>query len=534
MRKMYKVAIVDDDRIIRKGLANTVAWEENDFMLVGEAADGEQGLKIIEEFCPQVVVSDIKMPFMDGLEMARVAKEKHPDMKVILLTGYDDFSYAKEAIEIRAFDYLMKPVDKEVLLNKVKKAAAEWEAQKNIKEKMNAGMPFFRQQLIKKLLKQTQAPEQLCQEGIALGIPLDAEVFAVLVVKIDDYCQVSGDTEAGANESIKQDILKICCEIVDYAGQGCTVDLEQDELMILYASSGRLEETEEVIRELAGGVRDIVKQRLGKTVSIACGRCFQGIACITASYDEARRALEFRHVIGKDKVFSVADINVLSGSGSLSFEETVSELIRTVQLGFAQEAIALVKKLEEEMVCTNQVTLKKAHFIAVQCILSLYSNAQLWAKEWQTRQPEQIDRYYNRINGMQTIEDIMNVVLELVNDLVSFVASQRVNQRCPAVSEAVCYIETNYAQKCLSLQKVAKHVHMSPVYMSTLFKQEKNITFSEFVLKTRMKKAMELLRLGGMKAYEVAERIGYSNPEYFSVCFKKYTGVSPVEYRNKD
>lgn len=529
---MYKVAIVDDDRIIRKGLANTIAWEDNGFMLVGEAADGEQGLKIIEEFCPQVVVSDIRMPFMDGLEMARVAKEKYPEMKIILLTGYDDFSYAKEAIELRAFDYLLKPVDKEVLLNKVKKASIEWETQKNIKDRMNAGMPFFRLQLLKKLLKQTQAPEQLRQEGISLGIPLDAEAFAVLVVKIDDYYQTSSNIEEGVNEWIKQDLLKICCEIVDHRGLGCTVDLEQDELMILYASSGR-EETEDITREVAERVRNIAKQRLEKTVSIAYGGCFQGIASIAESYEEARRVLEFRHVIGKDKIISAVDIKVLSSQESLSFEGIVSELIGTVRLGFSHEAVALVKKLEEEMACTKQVTLNKARFIAVQCVLSLYSNAREWAKEWQAQQHEEIDHYYNRINGMQTIKDIMNVVLELVNDLTGFVALQRENQRCPAVSEAVCYIEANFAQNGLSLQEVAKHVHMNPVYMSTLFKQEKNITFSEFILETRMKKAMQLLRAGGMKAYEVADRVGYSNPEYFSVCFKKYTGVSPVEYRNK-
>lgn len=533
MRRMYKVAIVDDDRIIRRGLANTIAWEENGFTLVGEAADGEQGLRIIGEFCPQVVVSDIKMPFMDGLEMARAAKEKYPDIKIILLTGYDDFSYAKEAIELRAFDYLMKPVDKEVLLSKVKKAAAEWAMQKNIQDKISEGMPFFRQQLLKKLLKQTQDPEQLRQEGISVGIPLDAEAFAVLVVKIDDYCRTTGDMEEEINQGIKQDIVKVCNEVVDHRGLGCTVALEQDELMILYASSGRLEETEDITRELAERVRDIAKERLGKTVSIACGRCFHGIASIPASYEEARRALEFRHVIGKDKVFSVADINILSSQESQSFEGIVTELIRTVRLGFSQEAVMLVKKLEEEMACTKQVTLNKARFVAVQCILSLYSNAQEWAKEWQTRQQEQLDRYYSRINGMQTVADIIHVVMEVVTDLAEFIAWQRENQRCPAVSEAVSYIEANYAQNGLSLQEVAKHVHMNPVYMSTLFKQEKNITFSEFVLETRMKKAMELLRLGGMKAYEVAERVGYNNPEYFSVCFKKYTGVSPVEYRNK-
>lgn len=530
---MYKVAIVDDDRIIRKGLANTIAWEENGFRLVGEAADGEQGLKMIEEFCPQVVVSDIRMPFMDGLEMARLAKEKYPEMKIILLTGYDDFTYAKEAIELRAFDYLLKPVDKEVLLNKVKKASMEWETQQNIKDRMNAGMPFFRLQLLKKLLKQAQAPEQLRQEGLSLGIPLDAEAFAVLVVKIDDYYQITGDREAVVNEWIKQDLLNICCEVVDQSGLGCTVDLEQDELMILYASSGRVGETEDVAREVAEWVRSLAKQRLGRTVSIAYGRFFQGIASIAESYEEARHALEFRHVIGKDKVISAADIKILSGTESLSFEGIVSELIGTVRLGFSQEAVELVKKLEKEMVCTQQVTLNKARFIAVQCVLSLYSNAQEWAKEWQTRQYEEIDRCYNRINGMQTIADIMNVVLELVNDLTGFVAHQRENQRCPAVSEAVCYIEANFAQNGLSLQEVARHVHMNPVYMSTLFKQEKNITFSEFILETRMKKAMQLLRSGGMKAYEVADRVGYSNPEYFSVCFKKYTGISPVEYRNK-
>lgn len=131
---MHKILIVDDDRIIRKGLIQTIPWAKNGFHVTGEAGDGEEALAMIRKDPPQVVVSDIRMPFMDGLELAKHTKETYPDIKFIFLTGYEDFSYAKRAIDLQAVDYLLKPVERDILLEKAKQVAADWDKEQGSKK----------------------------------------------------------------------------------------------------------------------------------------------------------------------------------------------------------------------------------------------------------------------------------------------------------------------------------------------------------------------------------------------------------------
>jgi two-component system, response regulator YesN len=232
---MHKVAIVDDDRIIRRGLVNTIPWERYGYQLVGEASDGEQGLKLIDDFQPQIVISDIKMPFMDGLEMARIAKEKYPEIKLILLTGYDDFTYAQEAIKIRAFDYLLKPVDKEVLLEKVLKASAEWDNEHKTKQKIHEGMPFFKMKFFKRLLENQWTENEMLGEAAALGMQFTGQTFVVLLIKLDGRCTVSPQTTGAveAKDDFKQYIFNVCEELMWREQKGSVVEYEGDELILI-------------------------------------------------------------------------------------------------------------------------------------------------------------------------------------------------------------------------------------------------------------------------------------------------------------
>ncbi|VBB08427.1 Hypothetical protein LUCI_3699 [Lucifera butyrica] len=530
---MYKVAIVDDDRIIRKGLASTIPWEENGYCLVGEAADGEEGIRLIEKFCPQVVISDIKMPFMDGLEMGRMAKNKYPDIKIILLTGYDDFAYAQEAIKLRAFDYLLKPVDKEKLLEKVRIASAEWEQEKKIKEKMNEGMPFFKHVFLKKLLSRQFSPAELRQEAASLGIALSGEYFAVLLVKLDSYLAMPGiAAKTAEKEFLKQSVLSVCQKVLtDSSLPDCAFELPGDELVMLCAGNAAAGESEEGARCLAEQVRAAVKEFLQETVTITYGKGHRGIAGIAVSYQEANLAMSFRHFVGKDKVFSVLELPSFTNHNSVSFASRERELIQTVKLGSKKEALAVLQNLKTEILHCPRISLEEVRFFTVQMIFVLFQGVQELVPDWIVSQRENVCGYYNTIHRLQTIEEIVNLAETIVSGLADFIIRQREEQRCPAVVEAMRYITQNYNKKGLSLQDIAQHVHMNPFYISALFKQEKNITFSEYLLQTRMKKAMELLRCHNMKAYEVAECVGYGNPEYFSVCFKKYTGVSPVDFK---
>lgn len=184
---MHKIMIVDDDRIIRMGLMKTIPWAEHGFELVGEAGDGEQALELIRKTQPQVVISDIRMPFMDGLELARQTRELYPAIKFIFLTGFEDFGYAKTAVGLQAVDYLLKPVERGVLLDKVKKAAAAWDREHGSREQLQAARPYLKGGFFQKLLAGTSPENEMIREAAHLGLDIDHSYALAMLACIDDY-----------------------------------------------------------------------------------------------------------------------------------------------------------------------------------------------------------------------------------------------------------------------------------------------------------------------------------------------------------
>ncbi|MBA4493345.1 response regulator [Paenactinomyces guangxiensis] len=526
---MYKVLIVDDDRIIRKGLSASIPWEDHGYQVVGEAGDGETGLQMIEEIRPHIVISDIKMPFMDGLEMARLIKENYPEIKVILLTGYEDFNYAKEAIGIKAFDYILKPVESAVLLEKVSLAATEWEQERKVEKKMREAMPFLRQRFLKKLIHGRCQEDEIRKELGFLGLELNGPYFAVFLVKVDDY---HGDLME--KEILKFSVYNICEEILVKERKGIVFDSDRDELVLIYSHQEEAETANRDIYDLAEQIRESVKRYLKTTLTIAMGRVFKDLSGISLSYEEARSAIEFRHLIGKDQVFSIADTGLPRHNASLQGMDIENELVMKVKLGLKQEVLTLMEEWEGQLLQQKYISLHQVRLMAIQMVVLLFREAGMWAKEWEEKNRQELVSHYNVINELQTIQEIIKKVTLISLDIVSHVNARRESQKHSAIKKAVKCIEENYAKEGLSLQDVAKEVHISPTYLSILFKQEKNINFSEFLLETRMKKAMELLRNQDLKAYEVAERVGYNNPQYFSVSFKKYTGYSPLEFKKQE
>lgn len=533
---MHKILIVDDDRIIRKGLASTIPWEQYGFELVGEAPDGEQGLELIKSSQPDIVISDIKMPFMDGLTMVRSAKEIYPDMKIILLTGYDDFAYAREAIKIRAFDYLLKPVDKEVLLEKVRKASDELNQQCADKQKICEGMPFFKNKLFKKIVSGKVSQADLLTEAKTLNIGLEGPRYLVFLIKLDDYYTASSlplEVPAEGMENVKHAVFNICEKLVTEEQKGSVFELERDELAVIYTNDGAENIVRDKARILAECINNAVKQSLGVTVTIALGSVCNSLESAGSSYNEARSGMKSRHFVGKDKVFSLFELGDVDQTQKIQVLELEAELLHQIKLGFAQEALNVVNKIEEDLLQYKSLSLQNIRLISVQLLISLFKGAGEWAQEWEEANRDTMQQYYSQVTGMQTVKEIMDLIRQIVGEVSAFIQGKRESSKCLAIEQAVQYIEENFSKQGLSLHEVAKYIHMNPVYMSALFKQEKNITFSDFLLQARMKKAMELLRRNNMKTYEVAEKVGYSNPEYFSVCFKKYAGMSPLEFRNK-
>lgn len=531
---LCKVVIVDDDRIIRRGLSS-IPWEDLGYQLVGEASDGEMGLQVIAETHPQIVISDIKMPFMSGLEMAGIIKEKYPAIKVILLTGYDDFKYAQEAIKIRAFDYLLKPVDREVLIEKVKMAADELENEQQVQKQMNEGLPLLRQSFLKKLIHNQYSQDEIEKQSKLLGIELKGPHFLACLIKLDDSTQHSADNKDNIieREILKSSVYNICEEILAEKKCGIVFYSDLDELVLIYSTTEEPEIASQSMYSLAERIRESVKMHLKNTVTIAMGTVHDDLSGISQSYEGARSAIEFRHMIGKDKVFSITDTGIPSNIPPDPIRGIENELLLKVKLGLSQDAFAVIEELKNQLLNQPYISLHHVRLIATQIIVFLFKEAEEWAKGWAERHRDELADHYYEINQLQTVAEIMDKVESIVSSIVSSVNLQREGQKNAAVDLAMRFIEENYFKEGLCLQDVAKEVHISPTYLSILFKQEKNINFSDFLLETRMKKAMELIRYQNFKTYEVAEKVGYGNPQYFSVSFKKYTGYSPVEFKKQ-
>lgn len=401
---MYKILLVDDDRLIRRSLATTIPWKRYGYELVGEASNGEEGLSLIDQHKPQIVISDIKMPFMDGLQMASIGKTRYPEMKVILLTGYEDFKFAQEAIKIKAFDYLLKPVESSILLKKVQQAAMEWEYEQRSQMQKVKGIRFLKQKWLKKLLHQRHHSLEIYNQMEKFNVHLKGEYVAVSIIRLEDI-----QKEGQIDEESLDHVYKICSKAIENRGE--VFDWDENEFIVIlqgYSKEGMLKEMEKLIERICFNI----EAELGIRATAAMGEVHKSATSIALSYFKAREVLESRSVVAQNQI------------------------------------------------------LHRPH------------------------------------------EDYGSVV-----------------------DKAIEYMEQHYNKEGLTLNEVAQAVHVNPSYLSNMFKVKKGTNFSDCLLELRMRKAMELLRDRNAKVYEVAEMVGYSNPQYFSVCFKKYVGLSPLDFK---
>ncbi|ARP42956.1 putative response regulatory protein [Geobacillus thermodenitrificans] len=400
---MYKILLVDDDRLIRRSLATTIPWKRYGYELVGEASNGEEGLSLIDQHKPQIVISDIKMPFMDGLQMASIGKTRYPEMKVILLTGYEDFKFAQEAIKIKAFDYLLKPVESSILLKKVQQAAMEWEYEQRSQMQKVKGIRFLKQKWLKKLLHQRHHSLEIYNEMEKFNVYLKGECVAVSIIRLEDIPK-----EGQLDEERLDHAYKICSQAIE--NQGEVFDWEENEFIVILSGHSK----EEILKEMKKLIEQIcldIEAELGIRATAAAGEV-HNTTSIALSYFQAREVLKSQRVVAQKQI------------------------------------------------------------------------------------------------GYRPHEDYGSVV-----------------------DKAIEYMEQHYNKEGLTLNEVAQAVHVNPSYLSNMFKVKKGTNFSDCLLELRMRKAMELLRDRNAKVYEVAEMVGYSNPQYFSVCFKKYVGLSPLDFK---
>jgi two-component system response regulator YesN len=523
---MHKVVIIDDEVIIIRGLSKNIDWHGNGFELVGSAANGEEGLKLVAEQRPHLIITDIRMPFVDGFELTEQVVQAYPDTKIVMLTSYDDFEFAKRALQLKVFDYLLKPVDGEKLLETAKRAMKELEYECEMKQKVVEGMPLLKQRFLEKLIDGKLALPEIASGSDFLTLPLTASRYVVILLKADDYSYPEYQNRFG-KEVLKYCVLNVSEETLGSLGRGLVFNSFEDEVVLIVFAEGDQETAEQHAYEIAETIRTNIEKFLKTTITAGIGSAYAQTAEIHFSYQDARSALEFRHILGMNRVLTVADTGLTPQRESVESHSLEKELAVKVKLGLEREALIVLSTIEQSIIASQSISLSRMRLIGVEITVLLYKEL-----EEQAKQLDDFYLIYTRQQQMQTVYEIFSCIRQLVIQLTAIVNDQRESQMKKVIHRAVEYIELHYDQEGLSLQDVSSVVHISPTYLSIIFKKEKNINFSDFLYQLRMKKAMELLRMADLKSYEVAERVGYRNPQYFSVCFKKYTGVSPSEFKN--
>lgn len=522
---MYKVVIVDDDRIIRKGLSSLIPWAENGFELVGVAADGEKGLELIKANKPQIVISDIQMPFMNGLEMTKAIKELDFHTKVILLTGYEDFKYAHEAIKLKAFDYLLKPVETSELLGKLKQASSELAIEFEKEAQISDSQAYLQQLFLKKLCHSSLTTNELTKEFNVLGLQPSGSFSTALYIKMDLV-------EFGSLYTLetKAKLIEECKSIsVKSEWEGYIFHAETEHFAIfLFDRENTIESYRQMVDRITQEIRLTIEASFRMTVTITAGRRYPNLNGIRCSYLEAKKAMEFRHVMGTNRAFSIEEIEE-TNTEELAIEKRLEEeLLRYISLGLPEKVTQLLKELKKDIVSTKIIRLEEMILLAIRCIHLIIHDASTIAKTWDNTRFTQTE---SKLMRMQTIDEIFSEISSISIDVASFVKKLNGNQKHSLVDKAIGFIKENYFESTVNLQMVAEQVHVSSAYLSNLFKVEKGFNFGDFLLETRMKKAMEMFSTTDLKTYEVAEKVGYSNPQYFSSSFKKYTGYSPAEFK---
>lgn len=512
---MYKVVIVEDDRIIRRSLCKA-AWEDYDFTVVGQAGNGQQAIEIIKAEKPEVVVSDINMPFMSGLDMAQMIKDKSPHTKVIFLTGYEDFSYAQKAVKLKAFDYLLKPVQPRELMEKAKEAAEMAEQEMIMEKRFEETLPLLQQRFLQKLASDSDRASSIDveKELDELGIHLEGPYFVAFIIQIN-----SSELTESNRKKVKVLVRDI---LIDHELQGSLIEADPKELVLFLSLKTENIEFNEM---LALQMEERLRHVLNEKVMITQGRVYSNLFEVGTSYLEAKLAMDVSYFMTSRSVYSIDDFTLGNFKNDDILEKLNAQLTEQIKAGLPakiKETLHHLKRLVKD----KDIPLRDLKLLALS-----YSGLLTYEiRRWRKKQPEKnMFSLYYKILQLDSVEKIVEILENFVDEWSETMQTNR-EQMNSLVEKAMAHIEKNYADVELTQKKVADEIFVSAPYLSNLFKNELGINFSDYLLEIRMKKAMELLREGA-KIYKVAEDVGYGNPQYFSISFKKYTGYTPAEYK---
>lgn len=527
--KEYRVLLADDEEEIRTGISRKIDWASLGFCLVGEAGNGEEALELADRLRPDVVLTDIKMPFMDGLELCRRLRLTLPGARLVIFSGFDDFEYARQAMSLGVSEYILKPINASELQQVLEKLRDQLDRQRlerrdmeTLRRRYEESLPVLRELFYTRLLSGQIRPEQVQDRAARYEIDLPPGLWTVALVHVDGL----GD------EGERDELLLLSVQSFlekHFALEGCAarVVLYEDmaALLVHLDREDRLYPLLEELERLSRLSQSYLGLRLTTGVGLPC----QGAEELNRSAAGARSALDYRVLAGGGRVIYIGDQEPQTAAAPFFDEEDQRALSAAVKLGTQEQTGAVVRELIERLRHAGLSLSKCDLFLleVVTCLVRLTRSGGLAVEEV----------FGENFTGVVSVSDFSSLeelgrwLGERCGQLHDLLGRRRSDSAWQMVERAKDYIAGHYTDEGLSVETLCAHIHLSPTYFSTLFKREVGMPFTAYVTKVRMEEAVRLLRETDEKTYRIAEATGYSDPNYFSYVFKRQFGLSPSKFR---
>lgn len=538
---MIKVIIIDDEPLVRVGLKSMIHWEEQGYEIIGEALNGQQGLDLIIKHQPDLVITDIKMPMMDGLEMMRLASEAKPQTKFIILSSYDEFQLVKQAMKQGAEEYLIKlDLEPEILLNTLAgvrekilterdKSGDEDRFEKGLRKNPKLLRESFFKRIISKPVK-TQT--ELVEQANSLGIELD-ERLACAVVRIDNIA-ILEKYDSNEIHSFEVSVLNIINEIVNDIFKGYTFAWKQREFVIVFSGGDELnaEGYRNKIADMGERLTQMLKQYFNLSISIGIGNPYRSYPELAESYMEGRRAAEQSYYRGLQGVLFWGE---MSPSSEVQEAIDITELKNIFPKAIEFHDLEMIGIVFERLISIlndPKLSREQAYDLCFQIAYLINGITDLSDAQLKAIIGYHHLSLYESILTLDTQAGIIYWLTGLERRLCQFIIQTDEQKNHRLITKAKKYILEHYMKE-ISLNKVAAVTGISPGYLSTIFRQYTGICFTDYVTEIKIEQAKKLLQESEYKIYEIAGMLGYQNAYYFSKVFKKITGMTPSEFSRK-
>ncbi len=541
---MKKVMLVDDEILVRESIRDCVNWTREGFEYCADASDGELALPLLEAHRPDILITDIKMPFMNGLELCSVVRERYPETKIIILSGHDEFEYARSALRIGVEEYCLKPVSASDIVELLREMSARIDREREAKAKLEKQLRRDSEQsawsvdkLLRDLCGGFVSTADAIRIAAKLGIELSARHYAVVMTDIRSRDgEIAGSAEAAANAAAGAVTSEISGSL---SAMIASLQASMSELTDLMYPKSRTEQvwilksaTQEQLQLDLSRFKDTVKTAASHapewSIAAGAGSVQDRLQGLHASYLDAEEDKYWQRLAMQNRRMLW---DVTGGTLDTAAQLDRSRYLEFLKVGSPAQTETFVRQFCDGLRGLDWQTTVHGCYMLNDLTIEVCQAAKAAFQNVEDLE-ETLQRLQRSIDAIRAWEEACRYIMKLTEQYWVW-RSGAADRYADMLADVRAYVQANYANDSLSLQDAAQHVSISPSHLSKVFSQETGQTFIEYVTATRIRKAMELLNSTNAKSYEVAHQVGYNDAHYFSHLFRKITGMTIRDYRKQ-